>query len=119
MGESPLVLMNERTQDLVAGRVEMALSRRARRVGLLGRTELESATAMCLAPCFTIHTAFMRFPIDVVFLDRDGCAVRVIHRLKPWRAAMSARAYAVVELPAGSLEQHSVKVGDRLVLKDV
>jgi uncharacterized membrane protein (UPF0127 family) len=60
----------------------------------------------------------MRFPIDVIFLDRDGCALRMIHALRPWRAAMSIHAYAVIELAAGVLEQHDVQIGDRLGLEE-
>jgi uncharacterized membrane protein (UPF0127 family) len=58
----------------------------------------------------------MQFPIDVVFLDRDGRALKVVHRLRPWRIAVSLKARSVVELAAGALERHPVEVGDRLFL---
>lgn len=113
---SPLALVNARTQAVIASNVELALSRRARRAGLLGRTHLDAAAALFLAPCLTIHTAFMRFSIDVVFVARDGRALRVIHELGPWRAAISARAYAAIELAAGTLRRHDIETGDRLQL---
>jgi uncharacterized membrane protein (UPF0127 family) len=109
-------LVIDRTRKAVATAVEVATTRRERRRGLLGRDFLDPAEGLILAPCAAIHTAFMRFPIDVVFLDRDGCAVRVVHRLKPWRIAVSPRAHTVVELAAGALERQPVEVGDRLFL---
>ena len=68
-------LMNERTHEQVATSVEIAATRRSRRRGLLGRDSLDEAFAMLLAPCAAVHTAGMRFPIDVVFVDRQGYAV--------------------------------------------
>jgi uncharacterized membrane protein (UPF0127 family) len=59
----------------------------------------------------------MRFPIDVVFLDRDGRAAKLVSDLAPWRIAAAARARTVVELLAGSLRQHAVAVGDRLYIR--
>ena len=110
------VLLNERTQQVIANQVELALSRKTRRAGLLGRARIDAAAAMILAPCFTIHTAFMRFPIDVLFVDRSGRALRVVHRLRPWRAVMSARAFAAIELAAGAARAHGIEVGDRIRL---
>lgn len=115
-GSGPIVLVLERTQAVVAAAVEMALTRRTRRVGLLGRARFEPQAALVLAPCLTIHTAFMRFPIDVAFVARDGRVLRLIHALQPWRAAVSPRARAAIELPAGTLRLHRVEAGDRLVL---
>jgi hypothetical protein len=111
-----LLLVHGPTRDVVAERVELATTRRARRVGLLGRARLDSGAALVLAPCPAIHTAFMRFPIDVAFVDRRGRAVRVVHALRPWRMAVAPRAYAAIELPAGTLRRHEVGVGDRLEL---
>jgi len=111
-----LALVHERTRAVIASSVALAFTRRARRVGLLGRTHLDAANALFLAPCLTIHTAFMQFPIDVVFLARDRRAVRLIHELRPWRAAVSVWAHAVIELAAGSLRRHDVRIGDRLYL---
>jgi len=113
---TPVVLINDRTRKLVAEHVEMADTRRARRRGLLGRTHLADGEALMLIPCFTVHTAFMRFAIDLIFLDRDGCVVRTVSRLQPWRAAVAWRAHSVIELPAGRLECCEVEAGDRLYL---
>jgi uncharacterized protein len=111
-----LVLVNQRTDEALANRVEVAVTRRDRRKGLLGRSGLEPASALIIAPCFSIHTMFMRFDIDAVFVDEDGRAVKVVRDMTPWRIAVDPTAHAVVELPAGSLRDRQVNVGDRLYL---
>jgi uncharacterized membrane protein (UPF0127 family) len=112
-------LINERTRKPVADAVEIAETRKTRRRGLLGRDSLDDGAALMLIPCFMVHTAFMRFPIDVVFVDRDGCVVRTVSRLEPWRIAAAWSAYSVVELPAGRLESCPVEIGDRLYVVPV
>ncbi len=112
----PMTLINERTGRTVADVVEVAVTRKTRRQGLLGRTGLAPFSALVLAPCAAVHTAFMRFAIDVVFVDRDGRALHVVSHLAPWRAAMSLFAHAVIEMPAGTLGIRDVAVGDALYL---
>jgi len=111
-----VALMNERTRQPVALSVEIAATRTSRRRGLLGRDRLDEASAMVLAPCTAVHTVGMRFAIDVVFVDRQGYAVKVVRDLRPWRLALASRARAVIELPAGSLRWGQVLLGDRLYL---
>ncbi len=101
----------------IAGRVERALSLRARLVGLLGRASLDADEGLWIEPCDSIHTFFMRFPIDAAFVDRHGVVVRVLSDLKPWRATrIHARARAVVELRAGTLARAGVEIGAKLSL---
>lgn len=83
--------------------------------GLLGRKSLPSGEGLLLRPAASIHTAFMRFAIDAVFLDRDGRVLRVEPRIAPWRAAGCRGARAVLELSAGESERRGVRPGDRLV----
>ena len=111
-----LALMNERTRQFVASSVELAATRKTRRRGLLGRDHLDATSAMMLAPCGGVHTIGMRFAIDVVFVDRQGFAVKVVRNLRPWRMALASRARAVFEMPAGSLRWGQVLIGDRLYL---
>lgn len=111
-----LALVNQRTDAALARHVEVAVTRRARRKGLLGRDGLASSCALILAPCAAIHTMFMRFDIDAVFVDDDGRAVKVVRGLVPWRIAADPTAHAVVEMPAGSLGETDVTIGDRLYL---
>ncbi len=77
-----VALINERTRQPVAMSVEIAGTRKSRRRGLLGRDRLDEASAMLLAPCTAVHTAGMRFAIDVVFVDRQGYAVKVVRDLR-------------------------------------
>ncbi len=108
-------LVNQRTGRIVAETVELANTRRARRRGLLGRTSLHPEAAFVLSPCFSVHTAFMKFPIDVVFVSRDGVVQRVV-AMPPWRAAVEPRARAVIEMAAGGGSR--LCVGDRLAVTD-
>jgi uncharacterized membrane protein (UPF0127 family) len=94
-------LVNARTGTAVASLVELAVTRADRRRGLLGRETLAPSAALILAPCAAVHTVCMRFPIDVVFVDRDGCVRKIVHDLRPWRMAVSPRAWAAVELAGG------------------
>lgn len=109
-----LSLVNESTGATVASQVELALDRATRRRGLLGRTALAPASAMVFSPCWMVHTAFMQFPIDVLFVDAQGVVVQVARDVAPWRAAMSVRAHVVIELPAGAASHCDVHVGDRM-----
>ena len=109
-------LVNGRTHLLLASAVELASTRASRRRGLLGREGLDPSAALILAPCVAVHTAFMRFAIDVVFVDRHGCALKIVRELAPWRIAVSPLAHAVIELAGGSLRSRDVSVGDRLYL---
>jgi uncharacterized membrane protein (UPF0127 family) len=113
----PFVLMNERTGRPFATSVEIAGTSETRRRGLLGREGLAESAALVIAPCWAVHTFFMRFVIDIVFVDRGGRVVKIVRRLRPWRMAASLRAYAVVELAGGGADgPNGVAVGDRLYL---
>lgn len=108
-------LVNARSGAVVATDVEIAATRATRRRGLLGRSGLDPQAALVLSPCLSVHTAFMKFPIDAVFVDRDGVVRRVV-ALPAWRAAVDVGARAVIELAAGGAR--GVQVGDRLYLAD-
>ena len=111
-----LALMSDRTGQRIASDVELAVTSAERKRGLLGRDRLGESSGLLLAPCWLIHTAFMRFPIDVVFVNREGVVVRVVSDLGPWRIAASVRAHAAIEFAAGVLRSHDVRPGDRLYL---
>src|SRR5438552_7513195 len=110
-----------RTTDgaVVCDRCEVPESAFGRMRGLLGRDGLEPDSGMLIDAAPSVHMFFMRFPIDVVFLDRDRKVVRVVERLRPWRVAGARRAAAALELPAGAAAAAGVNVGDILVLEDI
>jgi uncharacterized membrane protein (UPF0127 family)/CheY-like chemotaxis protein len=85
--------------------------------GLLGRRALPSGEGLLLRPAPAIHTAFMRFDIDAVFLDSDLRVVRVVEGLRPWRAAGQRGAKAVLELAAGECARRRLALGDQLALR--
>jgi uncharacterized protein len=86
--------------------------------GLIGRRGLPAGEGLLLRPESGIHTAFMRFPIDALFLDRNLRVLDIVEQLRPWRMASKYRARAVLELPAGEVARRRVEVGDRLELRD-
>jgi uncharacterized protein len=94
----------------------VARSPLARMRGLLGRRGLESGEGLLLRPAASIHTFFMRFPIDVVFLSRDGEVLKVAERVPPWRTAAAKGAKAVVELPGGEAGRRGIRVGTAVAL---
>jgi uncharacterized protein len=113
------VLVNERTGALLASVVETAFDSATRRRGLLGRDDLPAGQALVLAPCNAIHSFRMRFPIDVLFVARDGVIMKIVERLGAWRVAASFSAFATVELRAGAVAAQDLAVGDRLALRSV
>jgi uncharacterized membrane protein (UPF0127 family) len=99
----------------VLATVEVAATARARRRGLLGRDDIDGA--LVIRPCRNVHTARMRFPIDVAFCDVSG---RVLHTatLRPWRLSrVVPRAAFVVETRAGAFDRWALRPGDRLELR--
>ena len=108
-------LMNTRTGGVVASRLLLAFDSSSRRKGLLGRDSLDEGTAMLIAPSNAVHTFFMRFPIDVAFLAKDGRVLKVRHAVPARRITAALRAYAVAEMAAGTLLRSDVRAGDTLV----
>jgi len=102
--------------QLVARTLIPAFDRATRNKGLLGRHALEPGSAMILAPCSSVHTFFMKFPIDIVFVARDGRVLKLRLRCGPWRLALRLGAFAVIELPSGGVEASGTRVGDRLTV---
>jgi uncharacterized protein len=82
--------------------------------GLLGKRELASGEGMLIRPTSSIHTFFMRFPIDAVFLSRDGEVLKVKANVGAWRARFCRGAHSVLELPAGEAARREIAPGDQL-----
>ena len=88
--------------------------------GLMGRAPLSDGDALHLAPCRAIHTLFMRFPVDVLFLNGEDCVVRALHRLPPWCVIrIHPRALSVLELPPGTLARTSTEAGHRICFEAI
>lgn len=112
-----MIAFNRTQAKPVAVRVLKADTPASRSQGLLGRESLAADEGLWIVPCPMIHTFFMKFPIDVLFLDADLTVRRVIEDLRPWRLSpwvLSAR--SVLELQGGVLKG-SVRVGDKLEMR--
>ena len=109
---------NQASGSVLAARVKVAETRLRRAVGLLGRRALEDGEALWIVPSRGVHTWGMRFPIDVVALDRDGVVVDAVPAMPPWRMRLPRPGTAgVLELAAGVLERSGTCLGDRIVLE--
>ncbi|HEX6699977.1 MAG TPA: DUF192 domain-containing protein [Gaiellaceae bacterium] len=86
--------------------------------GLLGRKSLPPGEGILLRPAASVHMFFMRFAIDVVWLDRELQVVGVTPELPPWRMAGRRGAHSALELAAGECERRDVRVGDRLRIEE-
>jgi uncharacterized membrane protein (UPF0127 family) len=86
----------------------------ARMIGLLAHRTLDSGDGLVLRPCASIHTCFMRFAIDVAFVDAQGLVVHVVERMRPFRMSWASRAREAIELPAGTLAAAGVSAGQRI-----
>ena len=99
---------------IVCERVVVADRAHRRMRGLLGRKYLRQGEGMVLRPGWSIHTAFMRFPIDAVFLDADQVVIKIEHEVGPWRTVSCRGAREVVEMAAGECHRRGLEVGDRV-----
>ncbi len=102
--------------DVVCARCLLADTPWTRLRGLLGRRALAEEEGLLIRPAGSVHTLFMLFPIDVVFLDRGNTIVKIVERLRPWRIAGARRAKRTLELPAGAAARHGLALGEPLVL---
>ena len=112
------VICDPATGAAVCERCVVADSALPRMRGLLGRRDLHADEGLLLKPAGSIHTHFMRFPIDVVFLDREGRVLDLRSTVVPWRMARKRGAKAVLELRAGEARRRGVEVGDVLKLAE-
>jgi uncharacterized membrane protein (UPF0127 family) len=111
-------VVNISKNEVVAQEAQLAVTMNQRMKGLLGREGLKANEALILEPCSSIHTFFMRFPIDVLFLDKNMQVIRVIQNMVPnrlspivWVSRMA------IELPAGKVSQTNTQIGDKIELK--
>jgi len=102
---------------VVCDRCEMADTVRTRMRGLLGRDGLEPGSGLLIKPTNSVHMFFMRFAIDVVFLDRELVVKKVVEALAPWRMAGCRGAKSALELPAGEAARRGITLGEQLVLE--
>ncbi len=108
-------VINETRNCTVANRVRRAFTSTTRRKGLLGVTHLDENAGLWIVPCEAVHTFFMRIPIDVVFVGRNGRVKKIRPHLSAWRMSLCLSGRSVLELAAGTIEKSGTQVGDRLI----
>lgn len=111
-----MLVRNETRGCVIAEVADIANTSAKRRKGLLGRDSLPDGHALWIVPCESVHTCGMRFPIDVVYLDRKHKVRKVCRAISPWRLSMCLLAHSVLELPAGVIDKTSTQRGDQLTL---
>lgn len=110
-----VAVVNDTAGAVLADRATMADTFTTRLVGLLGRVGLAAGEGLVLKPCQAVHTLFMRFPIDVIFVDPGLRVVRTTSALAPYRQSAYQRdAKCIIELPSGTIASSGTKVGDQL-----
>lgn len=109
-------IINQSNGKVIATKFFLAKSFWHRLRGLLGRKLLPSGEALVLEPCSSVHSCFMRFSIDIVFIDKQKKIIYLQENLTPWHFSPVVRkAKAVIELPAGSIKAQSISLGDTLL----
>ena len=110
----PLRVLNRTRSTILATRMETARTSASRNKGLLGRDRLAPGEGLWIVPCESIHTFFMRFPIDLVYLDREKHIRKVRNAVGPWRISACFSAHSVIELPAGVIRTTRTERGDAI-----
>lgn len=106
--------LNVTRSTILAARLEKAHTAATRNKGLLGRDSLRPGEGLWIAPCESVHTFFMRFPIDLIYLDRKLRVKKVRHSVGAWRISACLTAHSVLELPAGTAAATQTQRGDQV-----
>ncbi|HEY1806463.1 MAG TPA: DUF192 domain-containing protein [Terracidiphilus sp.] len=116
--QEPLRVTNITRGTVLATRLEAAHTGPKRRKGLLGRDGLATGEGLWIAPCESVHTFFMRFPIDLVYLDREQRIKKARSAVGPWRLSACLSAHSILELPAGTIVNTQTERGDTLEITE-
>ena len=103
----------------LADRAEVADTSAKRRTGLLKHTGLEPGKGLWIVPCESVHSFFMKFTIDVLYLDRKHRVKKIRPEMAPWRISGCLTAHSVLELPAGTITRTGTVRGDQLEIKNL
>lgn len=115
---SSLRVANETRGTILVEAGRVASNPISRMIGLLAQTGLDAGAGLLIAPCNSIHSFFMRFRFDAVFITRDGTVAHLIGDMAPWRVSKLVwGAHSVLELPSGVIAATATQVGDRLKIE--
>jgi uncharacterized protein len=115
--EVKVLIINQRNEKVIAHHVIPAYTFWRRLKGLMFRKSLPADYAMHIKPCSSIHTFFMKFPLDVLYIDENNQVVKVSRNIPPGKMEkVVKKAQSVIEMPAGSIEE-AIEVGDKIQIK--
>ncbi|MGA3047600.1 MAG: DUF192 domain-containing protein [Terracidiphilus sp.] len=109
-----LRVLNLTRHTLLATSLELADTGSKRNKGLLGRKGLPPGGGLWIVPCESVHTFWMQFPLDLIYLDRKKSIKKLKSDVPPWRLSACLSAHSVLELPSGTIERTLAQVGDEL-----
>jgi uncharacterized protein len=113
--ESSVQVKNVSKGTIIVSNCKIANSFLTRFMGLMGKHEFPNDEGLLIIPCNSIHMCFMKFPIDVVFLDKTNTVLNTIKSIQPWKFSnFVSKAHCVVELPVGAIENSRTEPGDKL-----
>lgn len=112
--DSRLKVTNLTRGTVLATRLEVADSGPKRNKGLLGRKGLDAGGGLWITPCESVHTFFMQFSLDLVYLDRKNIVKKVRESVPPWRLSACLSAHSILELPSGTIRATQTQPGDKL-----
>jgi uncharacterized membrane protein (UPF0127 family) len=112
--DTRLQVSNLTRHTVLATAMELADSGSRRNKGLLGRQGLAPGEGLWIVPCEAVHTFGMKFPIDLVYLDRGKRVKKLRNSVPPWRLSACLSAHSVIELPAGTIRNTQTEPGDAL-----
>ena len=101
----------------MATAADLADTSEKRRTGLLKHTGLGPGEGLWIVPCESVHTFFMKFPIDLVYLDKKHKVKKVRHAVPAWRLSACLFAHSILELPAGIVRDTGTQPGDELIME--
>jgi len=114
------VSVRNRTRGTVLGdAITRADTSATRRTGLLKHDRLDPGTGLWIVPCESVHTFFMKFAIDLVYIDRQHKVKKVRHAVGPWRMSACLSAHSILELPPGTARQTGTVAGDQLEIENL
>ena len=113
-----VVVRNQTRNTVLADAADVADTSEKRRTGLLKHDRLDPGQGLWIVPCESVHSFFMKFAIDLVYLDRDRKVRKVRHRMVPWRLSACLTAHSILELPAGAVAASGTEKGDQLEMAE-
>jgi uncharacterized membrane protein (UPF0127 family) len=114
-----IIVRNQTKGEVLATSATVADSSETRRTGLLKHTSLPDGEGLWIVPCEAVHSFFMKFPIDVVYLNKDKTVRKIHHNMKPWKLSFCLPAHSVLELPAGTALRTKTQPGDQLAFEKI